>query len=120
MLSSFSGIVALVVCAIVWREHLPSLSSALWAALAGELGPGNLFATGLIAGGALTGVLVAVLVASSDKFAGLKSVLDGLNLEEKLTHALGQGGFELLGVAAFVAMGAILFKVALKPTPKLD
>ena len=85
-----------------------------------ELGPGNLFATGLIAGGALTGVLVAVLVASSDKFAGLKSVLDGLNLEEKLTHALGQGGFELLGVAAFVAMGAILFKVALKPTPKLD
>jgi len=85
-----------------------------------ELGPGNLFATGLIAGGALTGVLVAILVASGDKSARLKALLDYVNVEERLTHALGATSFELLGVAAFVLMGAIMFKVALRPRPKLD
>jgi putative OPT family oligopeptide transporter len=85
-----------------------------------ELGPGNLFATGLVAGGALAGVFVAVLVASSDKLPSLAKLLEGLNVEHKLVHAMGQGGFDLLGVAAFALMGAILFKVALKPAPKLD
>jgi hypothetical protein len=33
---------------------------------------------------------------------------------------MGAGGYDLLGVAAFALMGAILFKVALKPAPKLD
>jgi OPT family oligopeptide transporter len=85
-----------------------------------ELGPGNLFATGLVAGGALAGVFVAVLVASSDKLPSLAKLLANLNMEHKLVHAMGQGGFDLLGVAAFALMGAILFKVALKPAPKLD
>jgi putative OPT family oligopeptide transporter len=85
-----------------------------------ELGPGNLFATGLVAGGALAGVFVAILVASSDKVEWLKGFLAAANMEEKLTHALGATGFDLLGVAAFALMGAILFKVALKPAPKLD
>jgi putative OPT family oligopeptide transporter len=85
-----------------------------------ELGPGNLFATGLVAGGALAGVFVAILVASSDKVAWLAALLKSVNVEEKLAHALGHGGFDLLGVAAFTIMGAILFKVALRPAPKLD
>jgi hypothetical protein len=85
-----------------------------------ELGPGNLFATGLVAGGALAGVFVAMLVASSDKVEWLKNFLTAANLEEKLTHSMGAGGYDLLGVAAFALMGAILFKVALKPAPKLD
>ena len=85
-----------------------------------ELGPGNLFATGLVAGGALAGVFVAILVASSDKVPVLKNFLTALNVEEKLTHSMGAGGYDLLGVAAFALMGAILFKVALKPQPKLD
>jgi putative OPT family oligopeptide transporter len=85
-----------------------------------ELGPGNLFATGLVAGGALAGVFVAILVASSDKVEWLKGFLTSANVEEKLAHSMGAGGYDLLGVAAFALMGAILFKVALKPAPKLD
>ena len=87
-----------------------------------ELGPGNLFATGLVAGGALMGVLVAFLMGGAsylqDKGSpGLAHVLASINLEGGLTKALGQGGFDLLGVAAFALMGIILFKVALRPRP---
>jgi len=85
-----------------------------------ELGPGNLFATGLVAGGALAGVFVAMMVGFSDKVPFLAKFLVWANIEAKLAHALGHGGFDLLGVAAFALMGAILFKVALKPAPKLD
>ncbi len=85
-----------------------------------ELGPGNLFATGLVAGGALAGVLVAILVASGDKFAGLKSALDSMNLEEKLGHALGATGYDLLGVAAFALMGIIMFRIATKNGGKVE
>lgn len=84
-----------------------------------ELGPGNLFATGLVAGGALAGVFVAMLVASSDKLEGLKSFLAAVDVEKSLTEALGHGGYDILGVAAFVTMGAIMFKVALKQQPKV-
>ncbi len=90
-----------------------------------ELGPGNLFATGLVAGGALMGVLVAFLVGGADYLKdtgspGLFGFLAAINVEESLKHALGHRGFDLLGVAAFALMGAILFKVALRPRPKLD
>lgn len=81
-----------------------------------ELGPGNLFSTGLVAGGALAGVLVALLAAGSDKFLGLASFLKKVNVEERLTHALGTGGYDLLGVGAFVLMGLILFRAATKKT----
>jgi putative OPT family oligopeptide transporter len=85
-----------------------------------ELGPGNLFATGLVAGGALAGVLVAVLVASSDKMARLKSFLTAMDLEEKLTHALSPTGYDLLGVAFFTLMGVILFRIATKNGGKVE
>jgi OPT family oligopeptide transporter len=81
-----------------------------------ELGPGNLFATGLIAGGALAGVLVAILVASSDSesMVWMKDFLAKVNVEERLSHALGHGGYALLGVGAFALMGIILFRIATK------
>ncbi len=85
-----------------------------------ELGPGNLFATGLIAGGALTGVLVAILVASSDKFPTLAKILKAVDLEHTLTHSLGAGGFAILGVVAFIAMGAYLFRTATKNGGKVE
>ncbi|HJV21097.1 MAG TPA: OPT/YSL family transporter, partial [Holophagaceae bacterium] len=85
-----------------------------------ELGPGNLFATGLVAGGALAGVLVAILVASSDKMARLKSFLDWVNVEEKLGHVLGATGYDLLGVAAFALMGLIMFRIATKNGGKVE
>ncbi|MBK8726969.1 MAG: oligopeptide transporter, OPT family [Holophagaceae bacterium] len=90
-----------------------------------ELGPGNLFATGLVAGGALMGVFVAFLAGAASYLKdngkdGLFEFLKSINFEERISHAIGHGWFQLLGVAAFALMGAILFKVALKPAPKLD
>ncbi|MFN8289215.1 MAG: oligopeptide transporter, OPT family [Chitinophagaceae bacterium] len=71
-----------------------------------DLRKGNLFATGLVAGGALFGVVVAILTVFFE--SGMKSV----NAEESLTHSLGTGGYHILGVAFFAAMAFILYKVA--------
>lgn len=72
-----------------------------------ELGKGNLFATGLVAGGAVAGVLIAFL-AGSDSGA---SFLSTVNLEPSLEHALGIGGYYLLGVLFFAAMAFMLYKI---------
>jgi putative OPT family oligopeptide transporter len=71
-----------------------------------ELGPGNLFSTGLVAGGALAGVLYAMLAAKMGE--GLES----LSLQPALARALGEGGYQILGVGFFAVMGAVLFRVA--------
>ncbi|MDP1842322.1 MAG: OPT/YSL family transporter [Sediminibacterium sp.] len=75
-----------------------------------ELGKGNLFATGLVAGGAVAGVLIAFISGSS----GGEKFLNAISAEESLVHSLSQGGYFLLGTAMFAAMGTILYKVALK------
>ncbi|TWV99051.1 OPT family oligopeptide transporter [Chitinophaga pinensis] len=75
-----------------------------------ELGKGNLFATGLVAGGAVAGVIIAILAG----FDGSASVLASINLEESLSHALGQGGYFLLGTVAFALMGTYLYRIAIK------
>lgn len=75
---------------------------------ADEMGPGNLFSTGLVAGGALAGVMVAFLAARAEGFVA------SLSLEEPLTHALGDSGYQLLGVGAFALMGAVLYRVAIR------
>ncbi|MBX7124762.1 MAG: oligopeptide transporter, OPT family [Cyclobacteriaceae bacterium] len=73
-----------------------------------ELSRGNLFATGLVAGGALTGVIVAVL------YVFFPSVMDTVNLEETLTHALGAAGYSIMGALFFVALMALLYRAAVK------
>jgi putative OPT family oligopeptide transporter len=76
----------------------------------GELGRGSLFATGLVAGGALMGVLAAALSvwpASAD-------LLAKLDISEAMKNTLGGGGYMLLGTACFVALGVILYRVAVK------
>ena len=73
-----------------------------------ELGPGNLYATGLVAGGAIAGVVVALLSA----FDGPAAQVAKLSVEHALVGALGQNGFELLGLAAFVVMAAALYRVS--------
>jgi hypothetical protein len=78
-----------------------------------ELGRGSLFATGLVAGGALAGVVVALL-SVNESFAAAISVVD---LEHLLTSALGVTGYELLGALLFVVLGYILFKVAIGKEP---
>jgi hypothetical protein len=75
-----------------------------------DLGKGSLFATGLVAGGALAGVVVALLQASEGPAAALESV----NLEHGLTGALGASGYQILGTLFFVAMAAVLVRTARK------
>lgn len=77
----------------------------------GELGNGSLFATGLVAGGALSGVVVALLSVNDSVHAAIKSC----SLEPVLTGALGTGGYDLLGVGCYAAMGLALFIIACKP-----
>lgn len=75
-----------------------------------DLGKGNLFATGLVAGGALAGVLVAIL-SSID---AVKPKLDSLNAEHMLSDPgfLGEQGYKWLGVLFFAIMGYTLYRLA--------
>jgi OPT family oligopeptide transporter len=71
-----------------------------------ELSKGSLFATGLIAGGALTGVLIAILaVVAGEQLASV-------NLEHSIVNGLGEGGYMILGCVAFAGMMAILYRLA--------
>jgi len=73
-----------------------------------ELGKGSLFATGLVAGGALAGVIVAFMLSNDNILKRLESV----STKAGLQSALGEDGYKLLGVAFFALMGFILFKLA--------
>ena len=79
-----------------------------------ELGPGNLFATGLVAGGAVAGVAVALLTVNE----GWAQAIGKLSVEHVLTGKLGPGGYQLLGVICFAAMGAALWRAARAPAAK--
>ena len=76
-----------------------------------DLEKGNLFATGLVAGGALMGVIFAFLNIP-DKIVHL---LKQVNMEKGLTATLGETGYYLLGVAVFAVMGYALYKAGTKP-----
>ena len=78
------------------------------AATEAELGPGNLFATGLVAGGAVAGVAIA-LATVTDRGA---RVVNALSIENGLTRMLGAGGYQLLGLGCFAAMAATLWRVS--------
>lgn len=73
-----------------------------------DLGKGNLFATGLVAGGALAGVLVAIL-SSIDS---VNTKLGKVNAEHSITNSLGAEGYKWLGVAFFALMGFVLYRIA--------
>jgi OPT family oligopeptide transporter len=77
-----------------------------------ELSPGNLFATGLVAGGAVAGVIVAILTA----FDAPARILRVVAVNDWLEHGLGAGGVQLLGLAFFAAMTGILWRVARRPS----
>ena len=76
-----------------------------------DLGNGSLFATGLVAGGALAGVAVALLTAGSDNIA---AKLQQLSAEHGLNNLLGKAGYDLLGVCLFITMAFILFNTAMR------
>jgi putative OPT family oligopeptide transporter len=71
-----------------------------------DLRKGNLFATGLVAGGALFGVIAAILTVF------FESAMKSVNLEEDVTGNFGHSGYMALGVGFFAAMTFILYKVA--------
>jgi putative OPT family oligopeptide transporter len=75
-----------------------------------DLEKGNLFATGLVAGGALMGVIFAFLNIP-DKIV---YVLKQVNMEKWLTGTMGEPGYYLLGVAFFALMGYALYRAATK------
>jgi OPT family oligopeptide transporter len=81
-----------------------------------DLGKGNLFATGLVAGGALAGVLVAILSVNDSVASGLGNV----NAEHGLVESLGQNGYYLLGALFFAVMGFTLYRIGIKKTQKLN
>jgi uncharacterized membrane protein YdjX (TVP38/TMEM64 family) len=74
------------------------------------LGKGNLFATGLVAGGAVAGVLIAFLAGSTTGEKWLAQI----SQEEHLIELFGKGGYFILGTLFFALMGWILYKVARK------
>ena len=76
-----------------------------------DIDSGSLFATGLVAGGTLLGVAVALL-SISDR---IEAFLGRLDLSGPMIRLLGDGGYQILGVFFFVAMAAVLYKVARKP-----
>ncbi len=77
-----------------------------------DLGKGNLFATGLVAGGALAGVLVAILSVNENVTAFLQKI----NLGPGLTRLLGEGGYYLLGAFCFLFMGWVLYRIGMRKT----
>jgi putative OPT family oligopeptide transporter len=75
-----------------------------------ELGKGNLFATGLVAGGAVAGVIIAFISGSS----GGEKFLNAVSAEEGIVHYLSKEGYFLLGTIFFAIMGFMLYRVAIK------
>ena len=81
-----------------------------------DLGKGNLFATGLVAGGALAGVVVAILSVNES----VTNALGFVNAEHAISSALGQNGYFLIGALFFVFMGYVLYKIGIKKTEKME
>ncbi|MEI6087748.1 MAG: OPT/YSL family transporter [Bacteroidota bacterium] len=75
-----------------------------------ELGKGNLFATGLVAGGAVAGVIIA-FISGSD---GGEKFLNAISMEHSIVESISKGGYFIMGTCFFAAMGTILYRVARK------
>jgi OPT family oligopeptide transporter len=79
-----------------------------------DLRKGNLYATGLVAGGAIAGVVVAFLSANETIAANLEK----LNAEHMLTRSLGENGYFMLGTVVFLLMTFNLYRIAVKNDSK--
>lgn len=73
-----------------------------------DLGKGSLFATGLVAGGALAGVVVAMLQVNDN----IATKLSSISAEHALTSWFGSGGYNFLGAFIFMIMGLVLFLIS--------
>jgi OPT family oligopeptide transporter len=75
-----------------------------------ELGKGSLFATGLVAGGAVAGVVIAFIVGSDSG----EKLLNKISMEGAISSGIGMNLYYLLGVLFFATMGWMLYKTAMK------
>jgi OPT family oligopeptide transporter len=73
-----------------------------------DLSKGSLFATGLIAGGAITGVLAAILGVF------YREELKKVSLAPSLIEMLGNNGYMILGTLFFIGMSIMLYRLAVK------
>ncbi len=73
-----------------------------------DLGAGSLFSTGLVAGGTIAGVVVAILSVNDS----VLKVVEKVDLTRALSSALGAGGYQILGVGCFALMAVVLYRVA--------
>jgi hypothetical protein len=46
---------------------------------------------------------------------GVNNAINKLSVEKPLEHAIGAGGYQLLGVACFALMGFILYRISRRP-----
>jgi hypothetical protein len=75
-----------------------------------DLGKGSLFATGFDCGRCIGRSVVALLSVNDSIYKGLAEI----SAEHGLVKSLSEGGYHILGVLFFVAMAAMLYRVALK------
>ena len=81
-----------------------------------DLEKGSLFATGLVAGGALLGVVFAFLNIPPSLAAGMKR----LSIEDNIRSAIGEWGYFVLGVLFFAFMAYTLFRIGVKKERRID
>jgi putative OPT family oligopeptide transporter len=83
-----------------------------------EIGPGALFSSGLIAGGALTGILVAIFMGTN---IGNDAKGNPVSLMSKINtgwgNAMGSTG-DIIGLVAFLLLSVLLLKMAVEPKNK--
>ncbi len=83
-----------------------------------EIGPGALFSSGLIAGGALTGILVAIFMGTN---IGNDAQGNPVSLMSKINtgwgNAMGSTG-DIIGLVAFLLLSVLLLKMAVDPKNK--
>jgi OPT family oligopeptide transporter len=81
-----------------------------------DLEKGSLFATGLVAGGALLGVIFALL--NIPQF--IADAMARLSLEHTLIGSIGELGYFILGIIFFAIMGWMLYRTGLKRDKELE
>ena len=90
-----------------------------------ELGKGSLFATGLVAGGALAGVIVALWQAKEASYPTGQGWLPKVNMEHALAGSMDEAGvfhpgifsantYQIIGVLCFTALAFFLIRAARK------
>jgi putative OPT family oligopeptide transporter len=78
-----------------------------------EVSPGMLFATGLVAGGTLTGVASSVLKAVGTKDGASDLLTDTQGIGERFQHAIGLDG-NLLALIPYAILGILVVRMGMK------